>query len=76
MSDHKQNYETRKKRFLRSSSNGSFRQAQAQQLQKEIDKLALLLYEAKKQSDRIQAVADAMGDAVFSVHAPAKILLS
>jgi hypothetical protein len=41
------------------------RGAQLQQLQNEIDKLALLVNEAKRQSDRIQAAADALGDAVF-----------
>lgn len=41
------------------------RNAQLQQLQDEIDKLALLVNEAKRQSDRIQAAADALGDAVF-----------
>jgi len=41
------------------------RQAQLQQLQNEIDKLALLVNEAKRQSDRIQAAADALGDAVL-----------
>jgi hypothetical protein len=38
----------------------------ALQLQTEIDRLALLLHEVKKQSDRIQAAADAVGDALFS----------
>jgi hypothetical protein len=37
-----------------------------QQLQDEIDKLALLVNEAKQQSDRIQAAADALGDSVFA----------
>lgn len=37
-----------------------------QQLQDEIDKLALLVNEAKRQSDRIQAAADALGDSVFA----------
>lgn len=41
------------------------RQVQLQQLQNEIDKLALLVNEAKRQSDRIQAAADALGDAVL-----------
>jgi hypothetical protein len=36
-----------------------------QQLQDEIDKLALLVNEAKRQSDKIQAAADALGDSVF-----------
>jgi hypothetical protein len=41
------------------------RNAQLQHLQDEIDRLALLVYEAKRQSDRIQAAADALGDAVL-----------
>jgi hypothetical protein len=41
------------------------RNAQLQHLQEEIDKLALLVNEAKRQSDRIQAAADALGDAVL-----------
>jgi hypothetical protein len=41
------------------------RNAQLQHLQDEIDKLALLVNEAKRQSDRIQAAADALGDAVL-----------
>ena len=39
------------------------KQAQIRHLQNEIDKLALLVNEAKRQSDRIQAAADALGDA-------------
>lgn len=46
------------------------RNAQLQQLQDEIDRLALLVNEAKHQSDRIQAAADALGDAAFEeIHA-------
>ena len=41
------------------------REAKLQQLQDEIDKLALLVNQAKRQSDRIQAAADALGDAVL-----------
>jgi hypothetical protein len=36
-------------------------QASALQLRLEVDKLALLLEQVKKQSDRVQEVADAMG---------------
>ena len=36
-----------------------------EQLRDEIDRLALLVNEAKRQSDRIQAVADALGDAML-----------
>jgi hypothetical protein len=62
MSETRLNSESKNKRVSKSSPN-SIRQAQ--QLQREIDKLALLLHETKKQSDKIQAVADAMGDAIF-----------
>jgi hypothetical protein len=47
---------------VRSGTNP--RQAQIRHLQHEIDKLALLVNEAKRQSDRIQAAADALGDSV------------
>ena len=39
---------------------------EAEQLLKEIDNLALLLHEVKKQTDRIEAAADAIGDAILS----------
>ena len=35
------------------------------QLQKEIDKLALLIEEVKKQSDKVQAAADAIADRIL-----------
>lgn len=38
----------------------------AQELLKEIDNLALLLHEVKKQTDRIEAAADAIGDSILS----------
>ncbi len=47
------------------SANGPAKGAHLQQLHDEIDKLALLVNEAKRQSDRIQAAADALGDDVF-----------
>ena len=47
------------------NSKFSTKHVQIQQLQDEIDKLALLVSEAKRQSDRIQAAADALGDAVL-----------
>jgi hypothetical protein len=50
---------------LRSTSTSSIRGSQIQRLQDEIDKLALLVHEAKKQSDRIQAAADAFGDLIL-----------
>ena len=51
--------------LLRSTSASSIRGTQIQRLQHEIDKLALLVHEAKKQSDRIQAAADAFGDLIL-----------
>jgi hypothetical protein len=65
MPENKQSSENKNKRTFKSSSNASIRRSQAQQLQTEIDKLALLLYETKKQTDKLQAVADAMGEAVL-----------
>jgi hypothetical protein len=47
------------------SANGPAKSAHLQQLHDEIDRLALLVNEAKRQSDRIQAAADALGDDVF-----------
>ncbi|HEX6824428.1 MAG TPA: hypothetical protein VF123_20375 [Candidatus Sulfotelmatobacter sp.] len=47
------------------SANGPAKSAHLQQLHEEIDKLALLVNEAKQQSDRIQAAADALGDDVL-----------
>jgi len=44
--------------------------AQAQELLQEIDELALLLHEVKKQSERIQAAADAIGDSLVEVLSP------
>jgi len=53
-----------KKGFL-SGADSSARSARVQQLHDEIDKLALLLAEVKRQSDRIQRAADALGEAVL-----------
>ena len=47
------------------SANGPAKSAHLQQLHDEIDRLALLVNEAKRQSDRIQAAADALGDDVL-----------
>ncbi len=46
-------------------ANGPAKSAHLQQLHDEIDRLALLVNEAKRQSDRIQAAADALGDDVL-----------
>ena len=40
----------------------------AEELLKEVDSLALLLEEVKRQSQRIQAAADAIGEEVFGDH--------
>ena len=42
------------------------RREQAELLLNEIDNLAVLLHEVKKQTERIEAAADAIGDAVLS----------
>jgi hypothetical protein len=42
------------------------RRHEAEQLLNEIDNLAILLHEVRKQTDRIGAAADAIGDAVLS----------
>ena len=47
------------------SANDPTKSAHLQQLHDEIDRLALLVNEAKRQSDRIQAAADALGDDVL-----------
>lgn len=39
---------------------------EAEVLLNEIDSLALLLHEVRKQTDRIEAAADAIGDAILS----------
>jgi hypothetical protein len=39
---------------------------QAEELLEEIDNLALLLHEVRKQTDRIEAAADAIGDSILS----------
>lgn len=39
---------------------------QAEQLLNEIDSLALLLHEVRRQTDRIEAAADAIGDSILT----------
>ena len=63
MLENKTTYDMRSK--TRSVSKSTPRHMQVRRLQDEIDKLALLVNEAKRQSDRIQAAADALGDAMF-----------
>ena len=45
-------------------------------LQREIDKLAMLVFEAKNQADRVQRVADALGDTAFGELGPDSYLSS
>ena len=63
MLENRSNSEMRSK--TRSIPKSTPRHVQVHRLQEEIDKLALLVNEAKRQSDRIQAAADALGDALF-----------
>jgi hypothetical protein len=53
-----------KRRYAGGADSGAS-SARVQQLQDEIDKLALLLAEVKRQSDWVQAAADALGEAVL-----------
>ena len=62
---------TKSKIDAASKSNGqkldeNARREQAELLLNEIDNLAILLHEVKRQTDRIEAAADAIGDAVLS----------
>jgi hypothetical protein len=63
MADRKSNSAvTKQLRSLTVLSEPSDSRALAAQLQREIDKLAIMLEEVKKQSDRVQAMADSIGD--------------
>jgi len=66
MSESRSRTEARNKIFvLKSYSNPTVKRAQVQQLQKELDSLALLLDQVIKQTDRVAAAADAIGDALI-----------
>ncbi len=57
---------TKSKKHSQKSSATEHAQIQkADELLKEVDSLALLLEEVKKQSQRIQAAADAIGENIF-----------
>lgn len=60
------------KKISRVTSAESAKIRNAQELLKEVDSLALLLDEVRKQSERIQAAADALGDEVFQDLRPSK----
>jgi hypothetical protein len=62
MLDHKRSSEVPEMKLRPGTSP---RHVQIRNLQQEIDKLALLVNEAKRQSDRIQAAADALGDSAL-----------
>lgn len=67
MADNKHSSEGKNKVLLLKSPRSSFvTRAQANQLQKELDQLALLLDEVKRQTEKVEAAADAIGDALIS----------
>jgi len=51
-------------------NSGNYKDRRREELLKEVDSLALLLDEVRRQSEKIQAAADALGDAVFEVFPP------
>ena len=65
MSESRTRTDAGNKMFMLKNSNAVIRRAKVQQLQKELDSLALLLEQVKKQTDRVGAAADAIGDAVI-----------
>ena len=65
MSESRTRTEAGNKIFMLKNSNAVIRRAKVRQLQKELDSLALLLEQVKKQTDRVGAAADAIGDAVI-----------
>ncbi len=65
MSDQRPKAESKKAFVLKHFSTPHLRRAQAEQLQKELDSLALLLSEVKKQTEKVEAAADAIGDSLL-----------
>ena len=63
MPENKRSFET--KTNSKPTQIPAFRDDQLERLRTEIDKLALLVSEAKRQSDKIQAAADALGDTLL-----------
>lgn len=55
-----------KTRLLSFAESADSKRLQAKQLLNEIDNLALLLHEVRKQTDRIEAAADAIGDSILA----------
>jgi len=67
MADNKRNSDGKNKAFLvKSAPPPLVSRAQADHLQKELDHLALLLDEVKRQTEKVEAAADAIGDALIS----------
>jgi hypothetical protein len=63
---HKRSKSSPKNTSVLNFSGADSSRMEAEELLKEIDNLALLLHEVKKQTDRIEAAADAIGDAILS----------
>lgn len=55
-----------KARLLSFAQSVDGKRVEAEQLLNEIDNLALLLHEVRKQTDRIEAAADAIGDSILA----------
>ncbi len=66
MSRKKPGLDARGKITLLKSAEATGTGMEAEELLDEIDNLALLLHEVKQQTDRIEAAADAIGDAILN----------
>jgi hypothetical protein len=67
MIDNKRNSDGKNRAFpAKSALRPIISRAQADHLQKELDHLALLLDEVKRQTEKVEAAADAIGDALIS----------
>jgi transposase len=66
MTQNKRRSEAKNKAFVvRSNPRPVVSRAQADQLQKELDHLALLLDQVKRQTEKVEAAADAIGDVLI-----------
>jgi hypothetical protein len=65
MSHKKSGGDARAVTLLKSAEGNDSARIEAEELLDEIDNLALLLHEVKQQTDRIEAAADAIGDAIL-----------
>ena len=67
MADNKRNSDGKQQGLLVTSAPSPLvSRAQADHLQKELDHLALLLDEVKRQTEKVEAAADAIGDTLIS----------